>query len=312
MTRRSLLPLAIALLALASRPACAQWAPNGNDIYNTNSGNVGIGTAYPGAALTVATNKFVLGGLGLLGSYGSNDVVFESQASGNSIWQHWAGVNGGGAAGITLISSPSNNYAGIVVNKLGNGPVLPFLFFTNGVERLRIATNGYVGIGTSTPSASLDVQGDGIVTGNLTVTGNIAAKYQDVAEWVPVREFLASGTVVVLDASISNTVARSAKAYDVRVAGVVSEMPGLLLGEPGADRAKVATSGRVKVKVDAQRRPIHIGDLLVTSDCEGMAMTSEPFDVAGVSIHRPGTIVGKALEPLSGGHGEILVLLSLQ
>jgi hypothetical protein len=29
-------------------------------------------------------------------------------------------------------------------------------------------------------------------------------------------------------------------------------------------------------------------------------------------MHRPGTLIGKALEPLSEGEGEILVLLSLQ
>ncbi len=29
-------------------------------------------------------------------------------------------------------------------------------------------------------------------------------------------------------------------------------------------------------------------------------------------MHRPGTIIGKALEPLSTGEGTILVLLSLQ
>jgi hypothetical protein len=30
------------------------------------------------------------------------------------------------------------------------------------------------------------------------------------------------------------------------------------------------------------------------------------------SFHQPGTIIGKALEPLASGKGEILVLLSLQ
>jgi hypothetical protein len=34
--------------------------------------------------------------------------------------------------------------------------------------------------------------------------------------------------------------------------------------------------------------------------------------VGGVTIHRPGTIIGKALEPLDKGVGEILVLLSMQ
>ena len=35
-------------------------------------------------------------------------------------------------------------------------------------------------------------------------------------------------------------------------------------------------------------------------------------DLGGTQIHRPGTIIGKALEPLDKGTGEILVLLSLQ
>jgi hypothetical protein len=66
------------------------------------------------------------------------------------------------------------------------------------------------------------------------------------------------------------------------------------------------------VKVDASRGPIQIGDLLVTSDVSGVAMKSEAVNLGGVQIHRPGTIVGKALEPLAKGKGEILVLLSLQ
>ncbi len=41
-------------------------------------------------------------------------------------------------------------------------------------------------------------------------------------------------------------------------------------------------------------------------------MKSEPVVVGGRQIHAPGTIIGKALEPLEGGVGEILVLLSLQ
>jgi hypothetical protein len=43
-----------------------------------------------------------------------------------------------------------------------------------------------------------------------------------------------------------------------------------------------------------------------------MAMKSEPLDIAGVKLHRPGALIGKALEALPTGQGEILVLLSLQ
>ena len=66
------------------------------------------------------------------------------------------------------------------------------------------------------------------------------------------------------------------------------------------------------MKVDASKGPIHIGDLLVTSDIPGVAMKSEPVEFAGRKMHMPGTLIGKALEPLEKGKGTILVLLSLQ
>lgn len=93
---------------------------------------------------------------------------------------------------------------------------------------------------------------------------------------------------------------------------LVSAQPGLLLGVESPNKAMIATTGRVKVRVDASHAPIHTGDLLVTSDRPGMAMRSEGLDLGGVKIHRPGTLIGKALEPLASGEGEILVLLSLQ
>jgi hypothetical protein len=70
----------------------------------------------------------------------------------------------------------------------------------------------------------------------------------------------------------------------------------------------VAQSGRVRVKADASYGAIQIGDLLVTSPTEGYAMRSRPRR----SMHRPGTLLGKALEALPDGKGEILVLLTLQ
>jgi hypothetical protein len=172
--------------------------------------------------------------------------------------------------------------------------------------QLVLDTNGSVGIGTNTPVSKLHVVGD------ITVTGNINAKYQDVAEWVPSTQKLAVGTVVIIDADGVNHVSASTAAYATSVAGVITGQPGLLLGEEGEGKVKVATTGRVKVKVDATRAPIKAGDLLVTSETPGVAMRSEPVSVGGVAMHRPGTLIGKALEPLAKGTGEILVLLSLQ
>ena len=180
-------------------------------------------------------------------------------------------------------------------------------------ERARITNDGKLIVGTGGGTQlRLDVNGAAHVSGSLTVDGDIAAKFQDVAEWVPSVQKLSAGTVVVLDAARTNHVLASSAAYDTKVAGVVSEQPGVILGVGGEGKLKVATTGRVKVKVDATRGAIKVGDLLVTSGVEGVAMRSVPVDLAGTQLHRPGTIIGKALEPLESGAGEILVLLSLQ
>jgi hypothetical protein len=168
-----------------------------------------------------------------------------------------------------------------------------------------------IGTGSSIASGSGN-HGNLTVGGNVTVTGTVYANYQDVAEWVPSIGSMASGTVVVISDDANNTVMPSTRPYDTGVAGVVSPTPGVLLGVASASKAKIATTGRVRVRVDASKGPIRKGDLLVTSDRPGMAMKSEPIDVAGVKIHRPGTLIGKALEALASGEGEILVLLSLQ
>jgi hypothetical protein len=196
-----------------------------------------------------------------------------------------------------------------------DGNKLKILYGTTGAfttTSLTIDTAGSVGIGTSSPDARLQVAGNGHFTGNVTVDGIINAKYQDVAEWVPSEGTLPPGTVVVLNRLKTNAVAPSAKAYDTAVAGVVSDQPGVLLGVAGENKAKIATTGRVKVHVDARTHAVNIGDLLVTSDLPGTAMLSEPLDINGRKFHQPGTIIGKALEPLANGEGEILVLLSLQ
>lgn len=88
--------------------------------------------------------------------------------------------------------------------------------------------------------------------------------------------------------------------------------PALVSFRLDSDQTMVAQSGRVRIKVDARYGAIRTGDLLVTSPTTGDAMRSRTITVAGQRIHRPGTILGKALEPLPKGRGEILVLLTLQ
>lgn len=248
----------------------------------TNDGRVGIGAPSPDAFFHVrgTTSQW------MLVQRGEKRMFINANYYGANVYSQIANV-GTDNMGLSLSSRDGNP------------------------EYLYVSTSGNVGMGTLSPVAKLHVVGDAHFSGTVT-GGNIKAKYQDVAEWVPASAEMAAGTVVVLDPRAANRVMPSSRAYDTTVAGVVSAQPGLILGEEDESKEMIATTGRVKVRVDATRGAIRIGDLLVTGAIPGTAMRSESVEMAGVPMHRPGTILGKALEPLDRGEGEILVLLSMQ
>lgn len=120
------------------------------------------------------------------------------------------------------------------------------------------------------------------------------------------------GSVVVIDDEHPGQLTLSTRAYDRRVAGIVSGANGINTGislrQEGLveGSANVALSGRVYVRADATGGEILPGDLLTTSDTPGCAMK--------VTDHArsQGAVLGKAMSPLKRGQGMVLVLVTLQ
>jgi hypothetical protein len=179
------------------------------------------------------------------------------------------------------------------------------------------------------------VDGNGNVLADGTYSG--PADFAELMKVSTGAKSVEPGDVMVIDVASSRSLVRSGAPRSTLVAGVYSTRPGFVGsehdwdevnasimaastasdGEPiempaedvltmGARLGEVplAVVGIVPCKVSAENGPIQPGDLLVTSATPGHAMRDED--------PRMGTVIGKALEPLSSGTGVIRVLVTLQ
>ena len=122
-----------------------------------------------------------------------------------------------------------------------------------------------------------------------------------------------SGMVVSIDPQNPGNLAICTKAYDQRVAGIISGAgnisSGMIMSQTDSvtgGEYPVALTGRIYCLVDASFGPIEPGDLLTTSDTPGHAMKVTDY------IKANGAIIGKAMSELEDGQGLVLVLVSLQ
>jgi hypothetical protein len=164
--------------------------------------------------------------------------------------------------------------------------------------------------GFSTGNAG-QFEGNVLVTGTITVGGDIVLQNADCAEDFDVAEDdIPAGTVVVMGSG--GKVQPCDSEYATTVVGVISGAGGLRPAitldrrVSATRRVPVALMGKVYCKADAASSPINIGDLLTTSRTQGHAMrASDPSRAFG-------SVIGKALGSLARGQGMIPILVALK
>jgi hypothetical protein len=268
------------------------FTPGANGLFATGKGWCGV----------VGISESTSGGFGVYGTNtaGGTGVVGESKT--------WIGVFGK--------SESTTGGAGVMGEAIGSG-VIGISKTWMGVYGKTESTTGGAGVMGEAVGSGVAIFGKGgrvagFFEGDVEVTGDIRLTNADCAEDFDIcgTEQIEPGTVMVLGEE--GKLEPSQKPYDKRVAGVLSGAgnykPGIVLDRQRSSniRKPIALLGKVYCKVDAQYGAIEVGDLLTTSYTLGHAMkVAEP-------LRGFGTVIGKALRPLTAGQGLIPILIALQ
>jgi hypothetical protein len=240
---------------------------------------------------------------------GPDDLLSFHSSSAGDVMALASGGNLGGYTTLTLRSRPNKGVLGVVLEPDPGKYSWRFNVFGNSID---VFGNGKK-VASLWDDGTLWVAGDLSVASNATCATLEIRGGMDIAEPFAMSEAdLPEGAVVIIDDQHPGQLKQSERAYDTRVAGVVSGAggisPGISLTQKGVLETgeNVALSGRVYALADASPAPIRPGDLLTTSARPAHAMK------ASDRARAQGAILGKAMSSLAEGQGLVLVLVTLQ
>ena len=239
--------------------------------------------------------------IGVWGKSTTNGGVLGESVSGSGVFGR-SGAVSLTAGGVYGLGTSSGSIGVIGEANFGTG-------FGVGVFGVTASAAGYGGYFRNTGGGSALIAEGKARIGVLEIYGGL-----DLAEKFAVTDETKPGMVVAIDPQNAGKLTISRRAYNRRVAGIISGANNLSAGmvlsgladtNPGTT-LPVALSGRAWVYCDASKNAIHSGDLLTTSATPGHAMK--------VVNHKraQGAIIGKAMTELKSGKGLVLVLVTLQ
>lgn len=296
---------------------------NGSGLFSTAIQALGSNTAYGVRAAAedgVALYGGITSGTGQAGAFfvsnanhGGNAVQIDTNGNANSQALR-ARHTGLGDCGLFIIDNPNNTGECVEATSSGSGNCIEAVNSGDG------RAGYFVNSDSGNPNSALYVRTEGSgpainCEGTCRVDVLEIDAGSDLSETFNVSGgTIEPGMVVVINAERPGELRLSERAYDRRVAGIVSGAggvnTGMLMGQKGsiADGAHpVALTGRVYCHVDATEHAVEPGDLLTTSATPGHAMKVTEHAQAS------GAVIGKAMTGLAKGErGLVLVLVNLQ
>ncbi len=328
---RKLIQMAVCLAAFAVS-AAAQ-----TNVTNSNNGTANTVPVYTGSATLGNSPIAVSGGnvgIGIIPPRTAVDIVGP-----NAILNIDNNVGNAGTVGVQLLhldgvtSQEKTAILSDATGGWGKGNLRFAVNIKNDLSNVSLAdtkmyidgNSGNVGIGTTSPGAILEVNGNMKLTANsgagitfqdgttqtTAYTGvTCGGDYAEAMDVTGERTTYAPGDVLVLDTDHPGKILKSLDPYSTSVAGIYSTKPGTVgrrqLTPPSGTEVPMAMLGVVPAKVTAENGAIHVGDLLVSSSEPGYAMK-------GTDRSRMlGAVIGKAMGTLDSGAGTIEVLVTLQ
>jgi hypothetical protein len=228
----------------------------------TSSGNVGIGTTVPNTKLTVE---------GILASKPSGINAYYSYLK--SSWTadnaFELGISDDGVTNFNKLITSSNYYFGTTLQ-----------FWTSNTERARFDGSGNFGIGTTSPSAKLDVIG-----GNIYTNGEIRIG----------TNYGTTGTGLIKSLSGVLSLFTWGDSSNIQIGG--NDV--IFKPEAGSERMRITSSGNVGIGTTSPSEKLHVNGNIKTSAPAAGAGTPGAFKIGQISSGVP-TLINKLEVEIDG------------
>lgn len=287
------------------------WKKIDGDISYTK-GNIGIGTTEPSSKLTIEGDEAGMGrellAIRNISTENSSAAWMAIQAgnTGNKTALSHFSSSYSGVAGYQDYGSLASSGSGLILNALDDNGNIKFLTGSNYSERMRISSNGYLGLGTTNPTSKLTIEGKEDGEGRELLVLNNSSSNSFSAAWLAVKAGDSGNKTALSHFSSNYTGVPGYKDYG----SLASSGSGLifnalnnngnikfLIGSNYEERMRIAHNGFIGIGTSEPKSKLEVtdGDVYINDIEKGVIMKSSDGQCWRVTVDNSGSLVTNAI-----------------